>query len=238
MRVVSQGRHEQVIPMFHLEDRLAEFVFDELPPDELNSLRQHLAQCLDCQTRVSDFQKVQHSLEQLPDEDLPRRMVFVPEMAAVERRTSWFSFAWAVPSAAVAVLALAMLIAGPFQFEWSQSGVQIAFGSLPQDSAPQAEFETVAVATPSIDYDNLDYAQIAARLAPDQQLLMAAEFEQRNSEIARLIDQNDQANRTEIRRVRADMGQLYDMQRMAQYDFYDQGSTLQLMAQLTEGLGQ
>ena len=64
--------------MSHLENRLAEFVFEELAEPEMAAARQHVAQCLECQGRVAGFRKVQHSLEQLPDVDVPRRMVFVP----------------------------------------------------------------------------------------------------------------------------------------------------------------
>ena len=218
--------------MSHLEDKLAEFVFDELSSQEMEVARQHVTQCLECQGRVSDFRKVQHSLEQLPDVDLPRRIVFVPETAPTGRTRGWFSLAWAVPSAAAVAVVIGLLIAGPFQFEWDDAGMQVAFGSL----EPEQIVGPVAITTAPIDYESLDYERIARLLQPDQQVWLTAEFEQQSSQIDRVIESSNDTNRQEIRRIRADMGLLYEMNLAVTEDYWEQGATLQQIAQRTGGL--
>ncbi len=216
--------------MSHLEDRLAEFVFEELPSEELTTARRHVAQCLECQGRVSDFQKIRHSLEQLPDVNLPRRMVFVPESPSLKRSPrSWFSFAWAVPGAVAAGLVVAVVLAGPLRMEWGDQGVRIALG---QEIAEQ---QAVPV-TAAVDYDNLDYERIGARLESEQQIRVDAQLQQFNSEIARLVEANDDANRLEILRVRSDMASLFDWYRARERDIYLQGVALQGVVQQTSGL--
>ena len=112
--------------MSHLEDKLAEFVFEELTESEMEATRQHVAQCLECQGRVTGFRKVRHSLEQLPDVDVPRRMVFVPSEARSKR--NWVPFAWGIPSAIAAAFLLAVLISGGARFERNDSGFVVALG--------------------------------------------------------------------------------------------------------------
>lgn len=216
--------------MSHLEDRLAEFVFEELPSEEMTTARQHVAQCLECQGRVSDFQRIRHSLEQLPDIDLARRMVFVPESPSLKRSTrSWFSLAWALPGAVAAVLLVGVVMAGPLQVEWGDQGVRIAFGQ------ETAEPEPVSVAA-AVDYENLDYERIAARLETEQRVLIDAQLQQFSAEIARLIEVNDDANRLEIRRVRAGLDSLIDWNRAFEREVYVQGVALQGVVQQTAGL--
>ena len=214
--------------MSHLEDRLAEFVFEELPFEEMATARRHVAQCLECQGRISDFQKIRHSLEQLPDVDLPRRMVFVPEGPSLKRSPrSWFSFAWAVPGAVAAALVVAVVLAGPLQIEWGDQGILIALGQ--EIAQPQA----VSVAA-AVDYDNLDYERIAARIESEQQIGVDAQLQQFSSEIseiARLIAANDDANRVEILRVRSEMESLLDRFLAADRDIYIQAVKLQEVQQ-------
>ncbi len=216
--------------MSHLEDRLAEFVFEELPSEEMTTARRHVAQCLDCQGRVSDFQKIRHSLEQLPDVDLARRMVFVPESPSLKRSPrSWFSFAWAVPGAVAAALVVAVVLVGPISMEWGDQGVRIAFGQ--EIAEPQA-----APVVAAVDYDNLDYEFIAARLESELQIRVDAQLQQFDSEIARLIEANDDANRLEILRVRSDMASLFDRSLASERDIYLYGVALQSVVQQSAGL--
>ena len=216
--------------MSHLEDRLAEFVFEELPSEEMTTARRHVAQCLECQGRVSDFQKIRHSLEQLPDVDLPRRMVFVPESASLKRSPrSWFSFAWAVPGAVAAVLVVALVLAGPLRMEWGDQGVRVALGQ--EIAEPQA-----APVAAAVDYDNLDYEFIAARLESELQIGVDAQLQQYNSEIARLIEANDDANRLEILRVRSEVASLIDQALASDRDIYRLGVALQSVVQQSAGL--
>ena len=215
--------------MSHLEDRLAEFVFEELPSEEMTTARRHVAQCLECQGRISDFQKIRHSLEQLPDVDLPRRMVFVPEGPSLKRSPrSWFSFGWAVPGAVAAALVVAVVLAGPLQIEWGDQGVLIALG---QEIA-QPPAASVAAA---VDYDNLDYERIAARIESEQQIGVDAQLQQFSSEIARVIAANDDANRLEILRLQSEVESLFDWSLASARDIYRQGVALDVVQQ-TAGL--
>ena len=216
--------------MSHLEDRLAEFVFEELPSEEMTTARRHVAQCLECQGRISDFQKIRHSLEQLPDVDLPRRMVFVPEGPSLKRSPrSWFSFAWAVPGAVAAALIVAVVLAGPLQIEWGDQGVLLALG---QEIA-QPPAASVAAA---VDYDNLDYERIAARIESEQQIGVDAQLQQFSAEFARVIAANDDANRLEILRVRSEVESLFDRFLASERDSYLLGVALQDYVQQTAGL--
>ena len=219
--------------MSHLEDRLAEFVFEELPSEEMTTARRHVAQCLECQGRISDFQKIRHSLEQLPDVDLRRRMVFVPEGPSLKRSPrSWFSFAWAVPGAVAAALVVAVLLAGPLRIEWGDQGVLIALGQ--EIAEPQA----VSVAA-AVDYDNLDYERIAARIESEQQTAVDAQLQQFSSEIseiARIIAANDDANRLEILRLQSEVASLFDWSLASDRDSYRLGVALQDYVQQTAGL--
>ena len=219
--------------MSHLEDRLAEFVFEELPSEEMTTARRHVAQCLECQGRISDFQKIRHSLEQLPDVDLPRRMVFVPEGPSLKRSPrSWFSFGWAVPGAVAAALVVAVVLAGPVQIEWGDQGVLIALG---QEIA-QPPAASVAAA---VDYDNLDYERIAARIESEQQIGVDAQLQQFSSEIseiARIIAANDDANRLEILRLQSEVASLFDWSLASDRDSYRLGVALQDYVQQTAGL--
>ena len=211
--------------MSHLEDRLADFVFEELPLEEMTTARRHVAQCLECQGRIADFQKIRHSLEQLPDVDLARRMVFVPESPSLKRSPrSWFSFAWAVPGAVAAALVVAVVLAGPLRMEWGDQGVRIAFGQ--EIAEPQ-----VAPVVAAVDYDNLDYERIAARLESELQIRVDAQLQQFNSEFARLIDANDDANRLEILRVQSEIASLFDWSLASDRDIYRQAVALQEVQQ-------
>ena len=106
--------------MSHLAERLAEFVYEELTALEMEEARQHVAQCLECQGRVSEFQKVQHALETVPDVEVPRRVVFVESRKSVTR--TWVPLRWLVPSATAAALVLALVIGGPIQFRPTRIG--------------------------------------------------------------------------------------------------------------------
>ena len=113
--------------MEHLEDTLAEFVLEELGDSEMESTRRHVAQCLECQTRVAGFQHVRRRLEQLPEVDVPRRMVFVGEQTA--SATRWLPLRWAGAVAVAAALVMAVLLLAPPRFERNDTGFVVAFGS-------------------------------------------------------------------------------------------------------------
>ncbi len=218
--------------MSHLEDRLAEFVFEELTESEMEAARQHVAQCLECQGHVAGFRKVQHSLEQLPDMDVPRRMVFVP--SAVESKRNWIPFAWGVPSAIAAALLLAVLITGGARFERNDSGFVVALGPV-NESPENVQIQPVVGETPdalAIDYASLDYAQIIERIRGD---IREAEEAWLRAEIDRVIGTLEEVNNREIQRVRAELQYLSVLQRAAQKDTYQNASYIQRLAQRTGG---
>ena len=222
--------------MSHLEDRLAEFVFEELPPDEMGTARHHVAQCLDCQARVSDFRQVRHRLEQLPSMDPPRRVVFVPEArpaSASRGWTRWFPPVWAVPGIAAAVLVGFVLMAGGVSVDWAGGGVQVGLGL----SEPVPPASPVAAQEAPVDYDNLDYERITAGIEADVPAFEAALARYRQDYMAEIellasrIDALDTGNQLEILRVRSDLSRMYDTQQSVMREFYGQGAALQMVAE-------
>ena len=220
--------------MSHLEDRLAEFVFEELTGPEMDAARQHVAQCLECQGRVAGFRKVQHSIEQLPDVEVPRRMVFVPSetesIQPIASKTRWASLRWAIPSAMAAALLLAFMLGGAFRFERNETGFVLALGPA-SEPTQTVEVQPVVAEAPgsaTFDYANLDYAQIVNRVRED----IGAEAEAwLRTEIDRIMTTVAIANDREIQRVRAELLYLSELQRSAQRDTYQNASYIQLLAQ-------
>jgi anti-sigma factor RsiW len=225
--------------MSHLEDRLAEFVFEELPHGEMEDARRHVAQCLECQRKVQAFRKTVHLLEELPAEDVPRRLVFVPPAARAPHPTRWAGLAWALPGSVAAVLLLAVILGG-VSVNWGGGGVEIALGSRPVDPiSPTVETGATARAA-GIDYDRLDYARIAGALEGPSVPDFAALVEDTRAQLERIrlrvdeLDRADMEDDDEIRRVRAELEGLYDMNQLVRRDFYDQNAVIQLMATLLE----
>ena len=212
--------------MSHLEDRLAEFVCEELTGPEMATARQHVAQCLECQGRVAGFRKVQHSLEQLPDVEVPRRMVFVPSETQSKRR--WAPLRWGIPSAIAVALVLTVLLGGSFRFERNDSGFVFALGPV---SEPTQTVELQAVlaevpVSPTVDYASLDYAQIVDRIREEEEGWLRAEIDQVVSELEVVGDQ-------EIQRLRAELQYFSELQRSARRFAYENASSIQLLAQQT-----
>lgn len=132
--------------MLHLEDKLAEYVYEELSTAEMAEARQHVAACAGCRHRVEEFQKIQHALNAWPDTDLPQRLVFAP--ADHVRRRMAVPLRWLAPLAAAAALVLAVFLAGPVHVEWRDSQLTIAFGKLPETrlQALDAKLENITTA--------------------------------------------------------------------------------------------
>lgn len=212
--------------MTHLNDELSEYVFEELPPDELESARHHVSQCLECQERVSAFLAVRRALEQLPEVEVPRRAVFISPDPPRRRLSLW----WGVPAAAAIVVAV--FLAGVIDVHWNSSGVQVVWESTPE--APGAQ-EVVA-----IDYAALDYGQIAARLGENQQDRIAVELSQLHDADAALgsrITEVDAASsaaiQAEIQRLRGELTYMVGLQRAMVRDTYQNASSIQLLAEQT-----
>ena len=210
--------------MSHLEDRLAEFVYEELPASEMAADRRHVGQCPECQARVSEFDKIRHALEELPDVEIPRRVVFVPSNDSVWR--NFLSPRWLVPMATAAALVLALVLAGPIDVDWQESGVLIAFGEVASPPTSIREARQPAITEPQpIDYERI-YQRIGAEFEERQQAWL-------ESELARRVAAIDMSNRQEIQRVRAELVYLSDLQRAAGRDTLENSSSIQLLAART-----
>ena len=91
--------------MTHLTDKIAEFVFQELPGSEMAVATRHVSQCAECRQAVEKFQTTFAMLKSSPDVDPPRRILFEFEKPPV---MSWVS-RWLAPMAASAAVALAVV---------------------------------------------------------------------------------------------------------------------------------
>jgi anti-sigma factor RsiW len=206
--------------MSHLEDRLGEFIYEELPASEMETAKRHVSQCLECQGRVADFQAVQHALETVPDVDVPRRTVFVESREPGSK--TWLGLRWLVPSATAAALVLALVIAGPIHFDWRGSGMTIAFGAQPEPAPVE-----VAEAPIVIEPVPVDYEQIVARVTAEQQAWLESELNGRFQSMST-------ASRREVRRLQAELAYMSDLQRAAQRDTLENSSSIQILAMRTE----
>src|SRR5688500_2105763 len=96
--------------MAHLNDRLAEFFYGELPVSEMTDARRHVAECAECRGQVEQFERTHLALKALPDLDPPRQIIIAPS----ETRPAWAIFDWRVfapLSTAAAALVIAIFVA-------------------------------------------------------------------------------------------------------------------------------
>ena len=209
--------------MSHLEDRLAEFVFEELSEPEMEQARRHVAQCLECQGRVTGFQRVRESLERVPDVDVPRRVVFVESEASSKR--SWLPTGWLVPIGAAAAFVLVVLLIVPMQLDWRDGGVTIAFGNMPAVPAPApqpAPIQELALEPASIDY---------ARLADDVAALDRAWLE---AELNTRLSAINSEYQSDMRSVRGEMDYLVRLQEAATRDTIENSTNILLLAERSQ----
>lgn len=214
--------------MSHLEDRLAEFVFQDLPKAEMEHASRHVAQCLECQQKVQSFQKTLGLLERIPGSDVPRRMVFVASPSSSDRRSAfdWARLAWGLPSGVAALLLLAVLVGGGVSVDWSE-GFQVAFGT--QGPRPVV----VESAAADVDYEQLDYERIASELSASY----GAAIEDMRSELVRMrveLERFDDFDSVEIQRLRAEIQNLYNQNQLVQRNIYDQNAAVQQIASRLE----
>jgi len=224
--------------MSHLEDRLAEFVFEDLPPTEMDRARHHVAQCLECQQKVQSFQKTLGLLEQVPSRDVPRRVVFVeppssvPQTVSAQRVIAWTRLAWALPSGVAALLVLTVLLGGGVSVEWSD-GIRVAFGR-PES---QVGVETAIPGIANVDYGQLDYDQIANELSASVTSSYDSVFDEMRAELSRVrveLERLDGFDAVEIERLRAEIQNLYNQHQLVERDIYDQNAAVQQIASRLE----
>jgi hypothetical protein len=94
--------------MAHLNDKVADFFYGELPASEMVEARRHVSECGECRTQIQLFEKTHLALKALPDAEPPRRVVFAP----AARPARWGVLDWrflAPMGAAAAALILAVM---------------------------------------------------------------------------------------------------------------------------------
>jgi len=95
--------------MPHLTEKVAEFIFGELSPQEMAEAQRHLTQCSDCRQQVEQFQTTYAMLKTSPDVESPRRILFEFE----KPRTSAWIWRWLAPMAASAAVAAVVVTFTP-----------------------------------------------------------------------------------------------------------------------------
>ena len=99
--------------MAHLGDRIADYVFGEMNPEEFSAAKEHLRDCEPCARRVEEFQRTRHLLQAMPDAEPPRPIVFEVERKTIGKPWLW---KWAAPAAAaVAASVLTVAFMAPTQ---------------------------------------------------------------------------------------------------------------------------
>ena len=126
--------------MSHVTEKLAEFMFEELPAPEMAEARRHLTECANCREQVDRFQQTLAMLKAAPDVEPPRSIVFEIEKPAASRLWRWF------PAAATiaALLLMTIALAGRVRVEWRDSQLTVAFGQ--NNAAPQPDRSAALVA--------------------------------------------------------------------------------------------
>jgi hypothetical protein len=146
--------------MTHINDKIAEYVFEELSKQDMAKAKSHLAECSACREQVEKFQSTYAMLKTSPDLDPPRRTVFEFEKPAA---ASWV-WRWLGPMAASAAVALAVVSFAPRP--------QIVERVIDQP-LPQA---TTQAATQPVDYQ-----RIVNEMRPAEQAWLETELKKRDA---------------------------------------------------------
>src|SRR5262249_46298876 len=120
----------------HISEKLAEFIFEELPAAEMEEARRHLSGCADCREHVARFQQTLATLRTAPDLEPPRNVGFEFEKPAAARIWRWLPAGVAL----AAVLLWTMAAPGLVTIQWRDSQLTIAFGQImpPPDTGQAA----------------------------------------------------------------------------------------------------
>jgi hypothetical protein len=112
--------------MSHVTDRLAEFIFEELPAAEMAEANRHVNECANCREQVNRFRQTLAMLQVSPEVEPPRNIVFEFEKPATSRFWKWLPAATAI----AALLLVTVALAGGLHVEWGDSRVTLAFGEV------------------------------------------------------------------------------------------------------------
>jgi hypothetical protein len=147
--------------MTHINDKIAEFVFNELSKQEMAEATGHLAQCSACREQVEHFRSTYAMLKTSPDLEPLRRTVFEFEKQAAP---SWI-WRWLGPMAASAAVALAVVSFVPRTPQIVERVIQ--------QPAPQVATQPVT--------QPIDYQRIINELRPAEQAWLETELKRRDA---------------------------------------------------------
>jgi len=159
--------------MAHLNDKLADFFYEELPASEMVEARRHVAECGECRTHLQLFEKTHLALKALPEAEPPRRVVFTP----AARPARWGVLDWrffAPMAAAVAALVLAVMPAR------SPAPAPVPVAVTAPASAP---------VVPQAQPQNIDYDRIVDQVRQTDRAWFADQLAKRDREIRQLEGQ-------------------------------------------------
>src|SRR5262245_20677116 len=159
--------------MAHLNDKLADFFYQELPASEMVEARRHVEECGECRTQVQLFERTHLALRTLPEAEPPRRVIFAPP----ERTARWAVLDWrflAPMATAVAALVMAIMPASPP----APAPVPVAV------TAPVSAPVVTPAATQAIDYD-----RIADQVRQSERAVFMDQLAKRDREIRQLEGQ-------------------------------------------------
>jgi hypothetical protein len=159
--------------MAHLNDKLADFYYEELPASEMVQARRHVAECGECRAQLQLFEKTHLALKQLPDAEPPRHVVVLEPEQRVPVRWGVLDWRFLAPmAAAVAALVIAIMPA----------------------SSPTPRPVPVAVTTPApLPVINpaqaIDYDRIVDQVRQSERAWFTEQLERRDREIRQLQGQ-------------------------------------------------
>jgi hypothetical protein len=159
--------------MAHLNDKLADFFYEELPASEMVEARRHVAECGECRTQLQLFEKTHLALKALPEAEPPRRVVFTP----AARPARWGVLDWrffAPMAAAVAALVLAVMPAR------SPAPAPVPVAVTAPASGP---------VVPQAQPQNIDYDRIVDQVRQADRAWFADQLAKRDREIRQLEGQ-------------------------------------------------
>jgi len=208
--------------MAHLNDKLADFFYEELPASEMVEARRHVAECGECRTQLQLFEKTHLALKALPEAEPPRRVVFAP--GARPARWGVLDWRFLVPmAAAVAALVLAVMPArspapAPVPVAVTAPAPVPVAVTAPAPVPVAVTAPASAPVVPQAQPQNIDYDQIVDQV--------------RQADRAWFADQLAKRDR-EIRQLEGQLAYYESYQRTIVKETMENASSIQLLAQRT-----